>query len=327
MDYLSHESDSVRETAAESIAELYTRDGRTVVGRLSRAVTTSDDPLFLTEATDILGDLADPASLTALLNMLGSPYEDVRKNATWGLYRIRPAENARVAAELQTLVTSEAEPLEVRINAVRALGAMGQDSARLEVEKTLATTLRLRSPEYAMLRYYAVRALAEMPSLGDETLEALVETAASTEPELIRAAALETLTTNGIHLGDRVGAVTGVAQRSEDVDVQLAAVELLGDMAAPETVGVADAVLEASDSVAARMQVAYALSRVQTEDAVSLLITLAGEEDVRDLAMGFLRDADERMVSRVVERRLQTEDDEDVRAVLEQLRAMVASGN
>lgn len=326
MDYLSHDSDSVRETTAGAITELYAQDGRTVVGALSRGVTTSDDPLFLAEATDILGELADPASLTALLNMLGSPHEDVRKNASWGLYRIRPADNVRVAAELQTLVTSEAEPLEVRINAVRALGAMGQDSARLEVEKTLATTLRLRSPEYAMLRYYALQALAEMPSLGNETLQALVETAASTEPGLIRTAALETLATNGVHLGDRVGAVTGVAQRSDDVDVQLAAVGLLGDMGAPETVGVADSVLDATDAQAARMQVAYALSRVKTEDAVSLLITLAGEQDVRDLAMAFLRDTDERMVSRVVERRLQTEDDDDVRAVLEQLSAMVAAG-
>lgn len=326
MEYLEHESESVRETTAEGITELYEKDARTVVGALSRGVTTSEDELFLEEATAILGELADPASLTALTNMLGSPHDNVRRNAAWGLYRIRPTENARVAAELQTLVNSEAEPIAVRINAVRALGAMGQDSARLEVEKTLTTTLKLRAPEYGMLRYFAVRALAELPSLGDESIEALLETAGSGESALVRTAALETLTDNGIHLGGRVGTVAGIAQRSDDADVQRAALRLLGDLGAGETVGVANTLLDTTDSAATRMQIAYALSKVHTEDAVSLLIDIAADEEVGQLAMGFLRDAEAQTVKRVVERRLQTEDDPDVRAVLEQLGATVAAG-
>ena len=326
MEYLEHESESVRETTAASIAELYEKDGRTVVGALSRGVTTSDSELFLEEATAILGELADPASLTALTNMLGSPHENVRRNATWGLYRIRPTDNARVAGELQTLVNSEAEPIAVRINAVRALGAMGQDSARLEVEKTLTTTLKLRSPEYAMLRYFAVRALAELPSLGDESIEALLETAGSGEPPLIRTAALETLTDNGIHLGGRTGTVAGIAQRSDDTEVQRAALRLLGDLGAEETVGVANTLLDTTDSAATRMQIAYALSKVHSEDAVSLLINIAADEEVGQLAMGLLRDAEAQTVKRVVERRLQTEDDPDVREVLERLGSTVAAG-
>ncbi len=326
MEYLEHESESVRETTAASITELYEKDARTVVGALSRGVTTSDSELFLEEATAILGELADPASLTALTNMLGSPHDNVRRNATWGLYRIRPTDNARVAGELQTLVNSEAEPIAVRINAVRALGAMGQDSARLEVEKTLATTLKLRSPEYAMLRYFAVRALAELPSLGDESIEALLDTAGSGEPALIRTAALETLTDNGIHLGGRTGTVAGIAQRSEDTEVQRAALRLLGDLGAGETVGVANTLLDTTDSSATRMQIAYALSKVHTEDAVSLLIDIAADEEVGQLAMGLLRDAEAQTVKRVVERRLQTEDDPEVRDVLERLGSTVATG-
>jgi HEAT repeat protein len=120
--------------------------------------------------------------------------------------------------------------------------------------------------------------------------------------------------------------VAGIAQRSDDAAVQRAALRLLGDLGAEETVGVANTLLDTTDSTATRMQAVYALSRVKTEDAVSLLITAAGNEDVRGLAMGFLRDADEDLVSRVVERRLQTEDDADVRAVLEQLGGMVAAG-
>jgi HEAT repeat protein len=326
MEYLEHESESVRETTARSITELYEKDARTVVGALSRGVTTSDNELFLEEATAILGELADPASLTALTNMLGSPHETVRRNAAWGLYRIRPTDNARVAAELQTLVNSEAEPIAVRINAVRALGAMGQDSARLEVEKTLTTTLKLRSPEYAMLRYFAVRALAELPSLGDESIEALLETAGSGEPALIRTAALETLTDNGVDLGGRAGTVAGIAQRSEDTEVQRAALRLLGDLGVEETVGVANTLLDTTDSAATRMQIAYALSKVHTEDAVSLLIDIAADEEVGELAMGLLRGAEAQTVKRVVERRLQTEDDPDIRKVLEQLGSTVAAG-
>lgn len=326
MDYLSHERDSVRETTAAALGELYAKDGRTVVGALSRGVRNSTDPRYLEEASAILGELADPASLAALLELLGSPHEPVRENATWGLYRIRPAENARVAGELQTLVTSEAEPIAVRINAVRALGAMGQDSPRLEVEKTLTTTLRLRSPEYAMLRYFAIRALAELPELGEESIVALLDTAASTEPGLVRTTALETLTDNGVRMGDHRAAVAGVAQRSDDPEVQRAALRLLGDMGAAETVGVANTLLDTSNSQTTRMQTAYALSRVGTEDAVSLLIDLAAEDGVSELAMGFLRDADPRLVGRVVERRLQTEGDADVQAVLERLQSMVAGG-
>jgi HEAT repeat protein len=304
MDYLEHESESVRKTTAEAITELYEKDARQVVGALSRGVTTSDNQLFLEEATAILGELADPASLTALTNMLGSPHENVRRNATWGLYRIRPTDNARVAAELQTLVNSEAEPIAVRINAVRALGAMGQDSAR----------------------YFAVRALAELPSLGDESIEALLDTAGSGEPALVRTAALETLTDNGIHLGERAGTVAGIAQRTDDADVQRAALRLLGDFGAEETIGVANTLLDTTDSAATRMQIAYALSKVHTEDAVSLLINVAADEEVGELAMGLLRDAETQTVKRVVERRLQTEDDPDIRAVLEQLGSTVAAG-
>lgn len=324
MEYLSHESDTLRSTAASSLTALYDKDARAVVGALSRSVSGSEDELFLEEATAILADLADPAALTALLNALGSPYEEVRKNATWGLYRIRPSDNARVAAELQKLVTSEAEPLSVRINAVRALGAMGQDSARLEVEKTLATTLRLRSPEYAMLRYFAVQALSRMPSLSTETRDALLQTAASNEPRIIRTAALQTLLENGARLGGEQSTVAGVAQRSEDPEVQLAALKLLADQGASEAVGVANKLLDTTDSPAMRMHVAYALSKVKTEDAISLLVNLAAAEDTAELAMGFLRDADPRLVNRVVERRLQTEQDEQIISVLERLQAVAA---
>lgn len=322
IDYLDHESESLRRTAAGSLRSLYENDARAVTGALGRAVGNSESELLLEEATAILADLADPAALTSLLNLLGSEYPEVRKNATWGLYRIRPTDNVRVAQELQKLVTSEAEPLEVRINAVRALGAMGQDSARLEVEKTLTTTLKLSSPEYVMLRYFAVRALAELPSLSADTRESLLETAGSTEPEIIRTAALDTLLDDGAQVTDRRSEVVGLAQRSEDPRVKLAALRLLSDMGAGEAVGVARSLLDAADSEPIVMHAAYALSKVGTEDAISLLVDLAADSSSSEIAMGLLRDADPNIVARVVERRLQTVEDEATRAVLEQLQSV-----
>jgi HEAT repeat protein len=327
MEYLNHESDELRDTASETLSSLYQNDARAVVGSLSRQVTQSDDPRFLSEATELLAELADPAALTALLNLLGSPHERVRENASWGLYRIRPSDNVRVVTELQKLVNSEAEPIQVRINAVRALGAMGYDAARLEVDKTLATTLELRAPEYVMLRYFAARALAELPELDTETTQALLETAASNEPPLIRSAAISTLRDNGVRMGEHAGRIASVAQRAESVDVKLAALELLGDMGAADAVGVARSISETSNSQAALMKSAYAVSKIGTEDAISVLIDLAAREDVSDLAYALLLDTDRRLLSRVVTRRLQTEDDEAIRDVLEQLEGSVAVGN
>lgn len=324
MEFLSDSSEELRSAASETMAALYERDSRSVVGALSREVRTSENAVFLTEATRLLGELADPASLTALLEALGSPHEEVRKNASWGLYRIRPSDNVRVAQELQTLVNSEAEPIEVRINAVRALGAMRQNSARLEVDKTLTTTLRLRSPEYTMLRYFAVRALASLPELDEQAIAAMVETASANEPALVRSAALQSLRHAGGSLRERTGTIAGIAQRSDDISVKLAALELLGDIGAAEAVGVANSILGADPAQPALMQTAYALSRSESEDAVSLLINLAAEESVRELAMGFLRDSDPATLSRVVERRLETVEDPAVREVLEELQGSVA---
>jgi hypothetical protein len=202
---------------------------------------------------------------------------------------------------------------------------MGQDSARLEVQKTLATVLRLGSPEYTMLRYFAVRALAQLPSLNETTTGALVDAARAGEPEIVRSAALETLARNAVELSGHRAALLGIAQRSDSTQVQLAALRLLADLGAQEAVGVAGGLVENADSPAVLQKVAYALSRIESEDAVSLLVNLAAREPTAELAMALLRDGDRELLTRVVERRLQTEQDDAVRAVLEELAASVTA--
>ncbi len=324
MDYLSASSEELRDVTAEAISTLYEEESKTVIGGLTRGVVQSDDELFLKEATGLLAELADEDSLGTLLKLVESPYPEVRKNVTWGLYRIRPQGNTRVVGELQKLVTSQTEPLEVRINAVRALGAIGIDSDRLDVEKTLTTSLKLNAPEYAMLRYYSIRSLADLPGLREETLKELERTASSREPLLVRTAALETLRKNGNPTEKRASVVAGIAKRSEEPELRLAALKLLGDYGAAQAVSVARLILDGEPSSDTLMQTSYALSRVKSEEALSLLINIAAREEMRDYTMGILTDADPALLEQVVRRRTKTEKDQQIRSVLQILQSEVS---
>ncbi|MCF7929840.1 MAG: HEAT repeat domain-containing protein [Spirochaetales bacterium] len=336
--YLSDPNAVIREATADAIYNLYPEDPKSVIGSLNRGVLQSEDSLFLKEATSILAELSDPNSLTTQLKLLESSYPEVRKNASWGIYRLRPDQNARVVAALQKLVTSETEPLQVRINSVRALGAIGMDSSRLNVEKTLMTVMKLRSAEYTMLRYFALEAIGNLNDLENDTVGTLVQTAASAESRLLRTAALETLGRIGGGGQDVAGSVSGIGRRSEDPSVRIAALNVLGDLGSPDAVSVAALVLEDSNEMdsgneaeqqrasSLRLQTAYALSRVKTEEAVSLMIDLAVDKAVRDQALGLLQDGDRDLVYSVVTRRIRTEQDEDVKAVLETLQAALETG-
>src|SRR6056297_3439639 len=95
MDNLSSLDQQLREVTRRAILQLYGKDPQTVMGYLSRGLLQSQDRLFLEEASGILADLADPASLNTLLKLLETPYSGVRKNITWAIFRIRPDNNAR----------------------------------------------------------------------------------------------------------------------------------------------------------------------------------------------------------------------------------------
>src|SRR6056297_1173320 len=324
--YLSNENQEVRTTARQALLNQYQRDSKTVISNLSRSVLQSEESLFLEQATSIIAEVADEAALTTLLRMLETPYPEVLKNVTWAFYRIRPQGNARIVGEIQKLVTSETQPVQVRINAVRALGAMRTDNAQLEVYKTLLTTLKLRAPEYSMLRYYAIDSLAQLSADQPEVIDALLQSASPGEEQHLRLAALKALRSIGAMDAESVGTVAGMAKRSENIEIMTEAVRLLGDAGSEETVGIAGSVLEKSQNKENYTKIAYALSRLENDAAVELLIDMAAGSDQEGFILGLLREVKTSLLRTVVQRRRQTETNQEVQQVLDKLESSLTAG-
>ncbi|MCF7914385.1 MAG: HEAT repeat domain-containing protein [Spirochaetaceae bacterium] len=324
--YLSDENQEVRTTARKALLNQYQRDSKTVISNLSRSVLQSEDSLFLEQATSIIAEVADEAALTTLLRMLETPYPEVLKNVTWAFYRIRPQGNARIVGEIQQLVTSETQPVQVRINAVRALGAMRTDNAQLEVYKTLLTTLKLRAPEYSMLRYYAIESLSQLSAAHPEVIDALLQSASPGEEQHLRLAALQALRTIGAMDAEALSTVAGMAKRSEDIEIMTAAVRLLGDAGSEETVGIASSILENTRDGGTHTKIAYALSRLESDTAVELLIDMAAGSEQEGFILGLLREVKTSLLRTVVQRRRQTESNQEVRQVLDKLETSLTAG-
>ncbi|MDZ7794114.1 MAG: HEAT repeat domain-containing protein [Spirochaetia bacterium] len=324
--YLNDENQEVRTTARQALLNQYQRDSKTVISNLSRSVLESEDSLFLEQATSIIAEVADEAALTTLLRMLETPYPEVLKNVTWAFYRIRPQGNARIVGEIQKLVTSETQPVQVRINAVRALGAMRTENAQLEVYKTLLTTLKLRAPEYSMLRYYAIDSLAQLSADQPEVIDALLQSASPGEEQHLRLAALQALRSIGAMDAEAVSTVAGMAKRSKNIEIMTEAVRLLGDAGSDETVGIAGTVLENTQDSGTYTKIAYALSRLENDAAVELLIDMAAGSDQEGFILGLLREVKPSLLRTVVQRRRQTESNQEVQQVLDKLETSLTTG-
>ena len=327
MEFLSLEDETIRAATRESLLKLYYLDSAAVIGGLSRGALQSRDPRFLEEATGIMAELSDPSSVNTLLRLLEIQYPQVRKNVTWAFYRIRPKDNIRVAAEMQKIVSSEAEPLAVRTNAVRALGAMGLNSPQLEVHRTLLTTLKLKSPEYSMLRFFSIQELGKMGEAGSEVIEGLLKSASPQEEEHIRIAALQSLRNLGVAGQDYAEAISGIAKRSTDTRIQLEALRVLGDMASPQAVLVAAQILESPEAAASYPEIAYALSRTGTPEAVEMLIDMTSDSDQRSFIMGLLEEMGKDTLGTVVNRRVQTEEDPAIKEMLAELQTVLDSSD
>ncbi len=326
LSYLSDENEAVRSSARQAILNQYEKDSQPVISSLSRSVLQSDDSLFLEEATSIIAEVADPAAVTTLLKLLEKPYPKVRENVTWSFYRIRPQGNARIVGEIQKIVTSETEPLQVRINATRALGAMQTNNSQLEVHKTLLTTLKLRSPEYEMLRYYAIDSLARLSASQPEVIDSLAQLASGADEQHLRIAALQALRKIGASGSRTVDSIAGMAKRTEDIQVKLEAVRLLGDAGSEESVPIARSVIQTNPTPGGIIKVAYALSRIESGESVDLLIDIASDSEQKQLILGLLREMKPSLLRKVVQRRRQTETNQEVQNVLDTLESAITSG-
>ncbi len=317
--YLGSTNEDVRVSASDSLENLYRQNGPVVIGGISRTINQSNDKLFLTEASSLLARLADPVSIVTVLNLLGSPFPEVKKNATWTLYRMSPPDNIKVVAELQKLVTSETEPVEVRINAVRALGSIGYDTDRIEVWKTLLTTLKLKDPKYRMLKFYGIEALGSMGRVNPEITGSLTTIVSRESDASLKLAAVNSL--RDLSPGDSAIAkvLAGSFNKSDDDLYRTSVLEALGDMGSETVSDLAPVLLEKEKSPLIKNRVIYVLSHIGDEKSLSALLDIADDTEVSDFLIGTLEEADRETLTALIQRRLKTETDPDKMGVYEDL--------
>jgi HEAT repeat protein len=316
---LGSSNQEVRMAASNSLEKLYPSNGPIVIGGINRGISLSTDELFLNEASDLLSRLADPGSIVTVLNLLGSPYPEVKKNATWTLYRMSPPDNVKVVTELQKLVTSETESTEVRINAVRALGSIGYDSARQEVWKTLLTTLKLKDEKYRMLKLYGIKAIGEMGTVNTEITEGLATVTTRESNETLKLAAVNSLKSLSSADSGVERALISSFKRSDDDIFKVSILEALGDMGSLETTNLAASLLEQNKPMLIKERTIYVLSHLGDEKSLSQLLDVSGDEEIAGFLMGTFEDADRAVLNSLIQRRLKTETDSNRMVVLEDL--------
>lgn len=307
VDYLGNKSSILRAVTRQTLEKLYKQNSQAVIGILNRKLVTRKDELFLEEASSLLAKLADPVTTPTITNLLQSAYPSVKKNATWALYRIRPENNLKVVTELQKLVTSETESTEVRINAVRALGAMGFDPPRADVWKTLIAPLKLQDVKYSMLKLFAVKAIGQLGTVNRQVISALNEALTREKNGTIRISAVEALgSMNGLDTSvEKI--LVGTFKRSKDPNLRLPILEVLGDMGSSQTPVLAPILLTKGQNPEVKYRVIYALSRVGDEKSLSVLLDETSDSDVSGYLTGVLEDADRTILGDLLARRIRTE--------------------
>ena len=275
------------------------------------------DEHYLKSGTAVLARIADPDSVNVLYSLLQSPYPEVKKNVTWALFRVRAASNVRIAAELNKLVSSETEPLDVRINSVRALGAMGFDTPALKIWQTMITTAKMRGENYSTLRRFAIRALGSLGTANEEVKQALVSIASREKNLELKKEALFSLQKLAVVDKSVERSLAVLAKQVEDVELKVRIIELLGDMGSPETIRPASEILEGNHPPSMKNRVVYALSRAGGNEAYTAIIDAAEEVSLREYILAALESADKEQMKSIISRRLKAENDEEIISLLE----------
>jgi hypothetical protein len=120
--------------------------------------------------------------------------------------------------------------------------------------------------------------------------------------------------------------VAGAALRSGKPRLMLEAVRLLGDMGSETTPALAAEVLKAFPGQEVELEVVYSLARVKSEEAIEMMIDTAAGSEQPDFILGLLRESPPDLLRIVVQQRLKTEENAEVKALLEDLAAELDSG-
>lgn len=321
---LANPEASVREAAANSLKKLYPANTAPVTAGLTRALTASQDEAFLVEGTTLLSVLAEPSSLPTLQLLLSRPFPEVKRMAVWAIYRISSASNPKVVEETQKLVTNENESLAVRINAVRALGAMGYDTPQLNVSQTLVTTMQMRGEKYAMLRYFSVRSLGTLLPMKKETVTALLRTATKDPDMELRKEAVTALKGANTLSVEALESLAGSFIDAGDSELKVRIIETLADLGSTRSIDLASEFLSTTQPLALKKRVISASSQSPSETSAALILDAAADAEASDFITAVLEGYPTKLITSVVTRRMQSENDKNILSVLVSLEAVLA---
>ncbi len=315
---------AVRASASSSLRKLFPANQALVTSTLARMLLASQDEVFLTEGASLLSVLADPLSVPTLLALLSKPQSEVKRLAAWALCRVKAVPNPKVVEALQKLVTNENESIAVRVNSVRALGAIAFDSPQLAIWQTLVTTVQMRGDKYAMLRFFAVRSLGELGAANGQVAQALVRVAARDPDQELRKEAVYALRKLPSISGDALDALSGSLVEAGDDELRVRVLEALADLGSAKPSELAGDMLRGSLPVPLKRRVIQALSQNPDDIAAGIILDAAADAKVADFAVAVLEGFPPRTIRFVVSRRLRTETDAGILSVLNALDAVLA---
>ncbi len=323
---LSSGNDDIAEAAFDAAKNLYSTDSTVLIGGLARQAAADSSIQFQRQAARLFAELPDDASINSLLTMLGSPDPVVRRYTTMALYRIRPAGNVRITAALNKIISNETEPLDVRINAVRAIGAAGFDNPTVNAEQTLITAASMRESKYAQLRFYSLRALGEMDSLSESSIGKIIVIAARERDAAIKEEAIQTLSRIGLADPSRVTMLAESLDSMElkdNIDLALQICEILGELRSQEFIkkGIELSSLLTEESSKRRLTYAFYLSG--SLDGYESMIQQGKDSDLTEFILSLSESSDLVLLGKAVENLKRTEENESTLELLELIESEV----
>jgi HEAT repeat protein len=321
VDDLGDKSPGVRAASASALQKLYPANQPIVTSALTRSLLASQDESFLVDGTGLLAVLADPTSIPALLTLLQKPQPEVRANVAWAFYKIRSASNPRVVDEMEKLITNENEAITVRVNAVRAVGAIAFDSPQLNLWQTLVTTAQMRGDKYASLRSYAVWALGRIGAGKSQVIAPLARIASRDPDTELRKQAVSALRYIAAPDPGAIDALAASYSQTDDPELKVLVLEALADMGSDKPASLAGDLIAGKAPEALKLRALSALAESPDEASAAALLDASRDAQLQDFVESLLEGYPSSLMTSLVARRLRTETDKNAVSVLETLDA------
>jgi len=321
---LSSPEPELRTAAYEAARELYTRDNTALTGALARAINGNTSPLFHQQAARLFSELPDEGAVNSLLAMLSSEDPEVKKYATLALYRIRPNGNLRITTSLNKMVSNETEPLDVRINAVRALGASGFDHPSANVQQTLITTANMKDAKYAQLRYFALKALGQMGDLSEDSIDKIIAIAGRERDFVLREEALRTLTTIGLADSGKLDLLSSALENLDPEthpNLALQFCELLAESGSETFISYSAQLKPYLRNEGEQRRLAYAFYLCGTDEGYENMILMGENDRLTDFIISLSESSDKDLLSRVIARMKRSGIQPDIRELTSTIEA------